>query len=63
LVSSDRNHTVAVLVNGSDSYTLLGTLPIVGFPFEGRGWVVGLAHAALGGLTMACAALLPCDDE
>jgi hypothetical protein len=36
---------------------------IVGFPFEGRGWVVGLAHAALGGLTMACAVLLPCDDE
>jgi hypothetical protein len=36
---------------------------IVGFPFEGRGWVVGLAHAALGGLTMACAALLPCEDE
>jgi hypothetical protein len=27
LVSSDKNHTVAVLVNGSDSYTLLGTLP------------------------------------
>ena len=27
LVTSDRNHTMAVLVNGSDSYTLLGTLP------------------------------------
>ena len=38
----------------------MGTL---GFPFEGRGWVVGLANAALGGLTMACAVLLPCDDE
>ena len=38
----------------------MGTL---GFPFEGRGWAAGLAHAALGGLTMACAVLLPCDDE
>jgi hypothetical protein len=28
---------------------------VVGFPFEGRYWVVVLAHAALGGLTMACA--------
>ena len=36
---------------------------VLGFPFEGRYWVVGLAHAALGGLTMACAALLPCDDD
>jgi hypothetical protein len=36
---------------------------VVGFPFEGRGWEVGLAHAALGGLTMACAVLLPCDDD
>jgi hypothetical protein len=36
---------------------------IMGFPFGGRGWEVGLAHAALGGLTMACAVLLPCDDE
>jgi len=36
---------------------------ILGFPFEGRGWEVGLAHAAFGGLTMACAVLLPCDDE
>jgi hypothetical protein len=49
-------------------FLLLGLLValamgILGFPFEGRGWVVGLAHAALGGLTMACAVLLPCDDE
>jgi uncharacterized membrane protein len=49
-------------------FLLLGLLvavamSILGFPFEGRGWVVGLAHAAFGGLTMACAALLPCDDE
>ena len=36
---------------------------VLGFPFEGRYWEVGLAHAALGGLTMACAALLPCDDD
>src|SRR5918994_3355631 len=36
---------------------------VLGFPFEGRYWVAGLAHAALGGVTMACAVLLPCDDE
>jgi hypothetical protein len=36
---------------------------VLGFPFEGRYWEVGLAHAALGGLTMACAALLPCEDD
>jgi hypothetical protein len=35
---------------------------VLGFPFGGRGWEVGLAHAAFGGLTMACAVLLPCDD-
>jgi hypothetical protein len=28
LVSSDRNHTVAVFVNGLDSYSPLGTLPM-----------------------------------
>jgi hypothetical protein len=39
------------------------TMGILGFPFEGRFWVVGLAHAAFGALTMACAVLLPCDDE
>jgi|SRR5215211_5244115 hypothetical protein len=39
------------------------TMSILGFPFEGRGWEVGLVHAALGGLTMACAVLLPCSDE
>ena len=58
---------IVVAVMGS-LFLLLGLLValamgIVGFPFGGRGWVVGLAHAALGGLTMACAALLPCDDE
>ena len=35
---------------------------ILGFPFEGRVWEAGLAHGAFGGLTMACAVLLPCDD-
>jgi len=36
---------------------------ILGFPFEGRVWVGGLVQAAVGGLNMACAVLLPCDDE
>jgi hypothetical protein len=36
---------------------------VLGFPFGGRGWEVGLVHAAIGGLTMACATLLPCDDD
>ena len=39
------------------------TMSLLGFPFEGRGWEAGLAQAALGGLTMACAVLMPCDDE
>jgi hypothetical protein len=39
------------------------TMSVLGFPFEGRGWEWGLVHAALGGLTMACAVLLPCSDE
>jgi hypothetical protein len=39
------------------------TVSVLGFPFEGRYWEVGLVHAAFGGLTMACAVLLPCDDE
>ena len=39
------------------------TMSVVGFPFGGRGWEAGLANAALGGLTMACAGLLPCADE
>ena len=38
-------------------------MSVLGFPFGGRGWEAGLAHAALGRLTMACAVLLPCDDE
>jgi hypothetical protein len=39
------------------------TMAILGFPFEGRFWEAGLVHAAFGGLTMACATLLPCDEE
>jgi hypothetical protein len=39
------------------------SVSILGFPFEGRGWEWGQVHAALGGLTMACAVLLPCSDE
>jgi hypothetical protein len=39
------------------------SMSILRFPFEGTGWEWGLAHAALGGLTMACAVLLPCSDE
>jgi hypothetical protein len=39
------------------------TMSVLGFPFEGRGWELGLVHAAFGGLTMACAVLLPCSDE
>jgi hypothetical protein len=39
------------------------TMSILGFPFEGRGWEAGLVHAAIGGLTMACAVLLPCDES
>jgi hypothetical protein len=49
-------------------FLLLGLLvalimSVLGFPFEGRYWEAGLVQAALGGLTMACAVLLPCDDE
>ena len=39
LVTSHRNHTVAVLLNTSDSYTLLGTLP-------GRSRLAALAPAS-----------------
>ncbi len=39
------------------------TMSALGFPFEGRYWEAGLVQAALGGLSMACAVLLPCDDE
>jgi hypothetical protein len=61
--------TIRIVVAAMGSLFLLlgllvaGAMSILGFPFEGRGWVVGLAHAAFGGLTMACAVLLPCDDE
>jgi hypothetical protein len=59
---------VRIVVAAMGSFFLVSGLlvalamSILGFPFEGRGWVVGLAHAAFGGLTMACAVLLPCDD-
>jgi hypothetical protein len=58
---------IVVAVMGS-LFLLLGVLmalamSLMGLPFEGRGWAVGLANAALGGLTMACAGLLPCEDE
>lgn len=36
---------------------------VLGFAVGGEVWGAGLAHAAFGGLTMACAVLLPCDDE
>jgi hypothetical protein len=39
------------------------TVSVLGFPYEGRGWELGLVHAAFGGLTMVCAVLLPCSDE
>jgi hypothetical protein len=39
------------------------TMSALGFPFEGRYWEAGLVQAALGGLSMVCAVLLPCDDE
>lgn len=36
---------------------------ILGFPYQGTGWEMGLANAALGASSMACAVLLPCADE
>ena len=39
------------------------TMGVLRFPLEGRVWEVGLVQAAIGGLTMACAVLLPCSDE
>ena len=36
---------------------------VLGFPYEGRFWEVGLWHAALGALSVTCAVLLPCADE
>jgi hypothetical protein len=39
------------------------TMSVLWFPFEGRGWELGLVHAAFGGLTMVCAVLLPCSDD
>jgi hypothetical protein len=56
---------VRIVVAGMGGLFLLSglflalTMSFFGFPYEGRGWEVGIGHAALGALTMACAALLP----
>lgn len=42
---------------------LAGIMGVLGFPYEGRFWEVGLWHAALGALSVSCAVLLPCADE
>ncbi len=39
------------------------TMSALGFPFEGRYWEAGLVQGAIGGLSMAAAVLLPCDDD
>ena len=64
---SGRNSTIIrSVVAAMGLFSLLSGLlvafimGILGFPFEGRGWEVGLVHAAFGGLTMACAVLLSC---
>lgn len=49
-------------------FLLLGLLlafvvSVLRFPYQGKIWEVGLGHAALGALTMACAVLLPCADD
>jgi hypothetical protein len=60
---------VRIVVGGMGVLLLLTGLflaivmSILGFPYEGGGWEVGLGHAALGALMMACAVLLPCADE
>jgi hypothetical protein len=60
---------VRVVVGGMGVlFLLLGLflafiMSVLGFPYEGRYWEVGLGHAALGALTMACAVLLPCADD
>ena len=60
---------VRIVVGGMGVLFLLSglflalTMSVLGFPYEGRGWEVGLGHAALGAWTMACAVLLPCADD
>ena len=60
---------VRIVVGGMGVIFLLSGLSLAlimsvyGFPYEGRGWEVGLGHAALGALTMSCAVLLPCADD
>jgi hypothetical protein len=60
---------VRIVVGGMGVLFLLSGLSLAlimsvyGFPYEGRGWEVGLGHAALGALMMSCAVLLPCADD
>ena len=60
---------VRIVVSGMGVLFLLSGLflalmmSVFGFPYEGRGWEVGLGHAALGALTMSCAVLLPCAED
>ncbi len=60
---------VRIVVGGMGVLFLLSGLflalmmSVFGFPYEGRGWEVGLGHAALGALTMSCAVLLPCAED
>ena len=60
---------VRIVVGGMGVFFLLSGLflalmmSVFGFPYEGRGWEVGLGHAALGALTMSCAVLLSCDED
>jgi hypothetical protein len=60
---------VRIVVAGMGGvFLLLGlflalVMSVLGFPYEGEVWAMGLGHATLGALTMACAVLLPCADE
>jgi hypothetical protein len=60
---------VRIVVGGMGVLFLLSglflalTMSVLGFPYEGRGWEVGLGHAAFGALTMVCAVLLPCAND
>ena len=60
---------VRIVVSGMGVLFLLSGLflalmmSVFGFPYEGRGWEVGLGHAGLGALTMSCAVLLPCAED
>jgi hypothetical protein len=63
---TQRDHDIVrIVIGGMGVLFLLPGLflalmmSVFGFPYEGRGWEVGLGHAALGALTMSCAVLLP----